>query len=77
MKRAASLLDQRDVGAVEFSSQEADWKEVRRRHLCCLGCHAPAQFKAGSQRRGPFFSARHHDTCPLTKAPWTVFRYLQ
>ncbi|WP_157370982.1 hypothetical protein [Arthrobacter sp. Leaf141] len=51
MKRATSLLDQHDVDAVEFSSQEADWKEVRHRHVCCPVTERAHQEAAGSPLR--------------------------
>lgn len=77
MKRVACLIDQRELDVAEYSSQDAAWQWLRRRHLYCLGCKAPAQYKKGSKRRGPCFAARHFNACPLRGVSWTVFRYLQ
>ena len=76
MKRALSHLDDRELDAATFSTQDIDWQKSRRGTLACLGCASPAYFRAPTTMRAASFGAMHTGNCPL-RMPWTVFRYLQ
>jgi hypothetical protein len=77
MKRAMSFVDSSDLGAAEFSAQNLPWIDSRRGKLACMGCGAPAFFRAGSATRRPAFGATHVDSCALVSPRWSVFRFLQ
>lgn len=76
MRRALSLLDQRDWDAREFAAADNEWRQTRKQHLVCLACGGRAAFKMG-QKRAPFFSASHKSRCVLLTTSWSAFSYLQ
>ncbi|MEV7574718.1 competence protein CoiA family protein [Pseudarthrobacter sp. NPDC089323] len=76
MKRAKCLLDGQDWDAQEFSQQDIQWQQPRRKMFVCLACNGPAAYRAGSKRK-PSFAAQHDADCQLKSKQWSVFRFLQ
>lgn len=77
MKRAKCLLDGQDWDAQEFSQQDIQWQQPRRKSFVCLACSAPAVHRAGPRRK-PSFAAQHAVGCALKAVTgWSAFRFLQ
>jgi hypothetical protein len=74
MKRALSILDNKDLDAIEFSTKDDHWQASRRGSLTCLGCSAPAFFRPATPARSPSFGAFHSKFCLLVRTK-TVFHY--
>jgi hypothetical protein len=76
MKRAISLLDQREWDAVEFGKQDKQTQGTHNKYLSCISCKARARFNTGSAKRRATFAARHTANCVLKRASWSAFQYL-
>ncbi len=74
MKRALNLLDNTDLDATEFSSNDAEWQDARRGSLTCLGCSGQAFFRPATKARSASFGAFHSKYCLLIRSRG-VFRY--
>lgn len=76
MKRAISLLDQREWDAAEFSNQDKHTRRIHGNHLACISCKAWARFNTGSAKRRATFAARHTANRVLKRASWSAFKCL-
>jgi hypothetical protein len=77
MKRAQCLVDGQDWDAEEFSRQDVQWQQPRRKSFVCLACNGPAVYRAGPRRK-PSFAAHHAADCVLKALPsWSAFKFLE
>jgi hypothetical protein len=53
MKRAVSLLDQREWGADEFGNQDQQTQGTHSKYLVCISCKVRARFHPGSAKDEP------------------------